>query len=36
MGEGDPGATAQEAAAEEFAAEELPMPELGPDGGDGP
>jgi predicted regulator of Ras-like GTPase activity (Roadblock/LC7/MglB family) len=33
-GEGEPGATAEEAAAEEFAAEELPMPELGPDGGD--
>jgi hypothetical protein len=28
-GEGDPGASAEEAAAKEFAAEELPMPELG-------
>jgi len=29
VGEGDPGATAEEVAAKEFAAEELPMPELG-------
>jgi hypothetical protein len=28
-GEGEPGATAEEAAAQEFAAKELPMPELG-------
>jgi predicted regulator of Ras-like GTPase activity (Roadblock/LC7/MglB family) len=29
LGEGEPGAGAEEAAAKEFAAEELPMPELG-------
>jgi predicted regulator of Ras-like GTPase activity (Roadblock/LC7/MglB family) len=29
LGEGEPGADAEEAAAKEFAAEELPMPELG-------
>ncbi len=29
VGEGDPGARAEEVAAKEFAAEELPMPELG-------
>jgi predicted regulator of Ras-like GTPase activity (Roadblock/LC7/MglB family) len=33
-GEGEPGATVP--ATEELAAEELPMPELGPDGGDSP
>jgi predicted regulator of Ras-like GTPase activity (Roadblock/LC7/MglB family) len=34
VGEGDRGAAGP--ATEEFAAEELPMPELGPDGGDSP